>query len=159
MSDPLSIYIHDHLAGARVAIELLQAMQTREKTRPLGRFATDMLVEVEADRNTLQALAEKIGAGSNVVKEVTGWLGEKASRIKFSNSPANEFGNFQALEFLALGVLGKLALWDALNVILSSDTRVSQYNFKELAAQARTQHAEVEQQRLEIAVTAFGRKT
>jgi hypothetical protein len=43
MEEPLAIYLHDHLAGAVVAIELLEVMRKRET--PLGGFANHLLNE------------------------------------------------------------------------------------------------------------------
>ena len=76
-SDPLATYLHDHLGGSKAAIDLLHAMQERLKDQPLGKFVAYLLAEVQADRDTLQRLAEKIGGGSNVLKELSGWLGEE----------------------------------------------------------------------------------
>jgi hypothetical protein len=155
MKDPLATYLHDHLGGARTAIELLQAMRDHEKGTPLGEFAAYLLAEVEADRDTLQRLADKIGAGPSVLKEVTGWLGEKATRVKLGQSAEDEFSTFQSLEFLALGVLGKGGLWKALDVAAASDQRLGGYDFKQLASSAQMQYEKVERQRLELAETAL----
>ena len=41
MSDPLTTYLQDHLAGALQAIELLKAMSDGHAGEPLGQFATN----------------------------------------------------------------------------------------------------------------------
>jgi hypothetical protein len=153
MSDPLATYLHDHLGGAKAAVDLLEAMRDHQKDKPLGDFAANLLAEVQADRDTLQRLAEKIGGGSNVIKELTGWLGEKATRLKVA--PDSAFGTFEALEFLALGVRGKLGMWQALDVAAANDPRLSGYEFKQLAARAETQYQQVEQQRMQVAKNAL----
>jgi hypothetical protein len=53
MSDPLATYLHDHLAGAVVAINLLEALRDQHDGELLGQFAAEQLVEVEADRAVL----------------------------------------------------------------------------------------------------------
>jgi hypothetical protein len=73
MSDPLSIYLHDHLAGAALAIELLESMRDQHAGKPLGQFATGLLVEIEQDRDVLLGLSERVGAAPNPVKELTAW--------------------------------------------------------------------------------------
>jgi hypothetical protein len=60
-----------------------------------------------------------------VIKEAAGWLSEKTTRLKFGHSMANSFGTFQAIEFLSLGILGKVALWRALETLSLSDSRLS----------------------------------
>jgi hypothetical protein len=53
MSDSLTTYLEDHLAGAVHAIEVLKVMRDDRHGQPLGSFATELLVEVEADRDVL----------------------------------------------------------------------------------------------------------
>jgi hypothetical protein len=155
MSDPLAICLHDHLGGAKAAIDSLEAMRDHQKDKPLGDFAANLLADVEADRNTLQRLAEKVGGGSNVIKELTGWLGEKATRLKVGPDSAEPFATFEALEFLALGVRGKWGLWQALDVAAADEPRLSGYDFKQLTARAEAQYQQVEQQRRQIAKVAL----
>jgi hypothetical protein len=155
MSDPLATYLHDHLAGAKVAVDLLEAMRDRLKNDPLSDFAAHLLTDVQADRDTLQRLAEKVGSRSNALKELTGWLAEKVTRLKLGQGSGEAFGTFEALEFLALGVRGKMGLWQALDVAASYSPRLSGYDFKQLAARAETQYQQVEQHRLKAAQTAL----
>lgn len=77
MSDPLSVYLQDHLAGSVQAIELLEAISDRHKSDPLGSLASRLLVEIKADREVLLEIAERVGAGPSGIKEVTFWLTEK----------------------------------------------------------------------------------
>ncbi len=149
MSDPLETYLRDHLGGARVAIELLQAMRDRDD-QPLKNFAEHLQPEIEADRDLLQGIAEKVGGGTNVLKEVTGWVSEKATRVKLGQNSGDEFSTFQTLEFLALGILGKVALWQVLDVAAASDERLRGYDFQQLITRAREQHAEVEYRRIDL---------
>jgi hypothetical protein len=157
MSDSLATYLHDHLAGAKAAIDLLEAMRDHQKDEQLRDSAAYLLAEVQTDRDTLKHLAEKVGSGSNVLKEFTGWLSEKVTRLKLGQTSGEDFGTFEALEFLALGVRGKMAMWQALDVAAASDTRLAGYDFKELAASADSQYQKVEQQRLRAARTALRR--
>jgi hypothetical protein len=155
MKDPLGTYLHDHLAGAGFAIDLLQAMKERQIEKPDIDFVEPLLARVEEDRNTLQQLADKIGSGPNVLKEFTAWIGEKASRVKLGTGFASDFGEFEALEFLALGITGKLSLWLALQALAPSDSRLSGMDFERLIARAEEQYREVEKRRLSLAVPAL----
>lgn len=154
MNDPLATYLHDHLAGADFAIDLLGEMKDRHPDRPLGQFAAQLLGEVTQDRDTLQHLAEKVGSGTNALKEFTAWVGEKASRVKLGAGVKGEFGTFEALEFLALGVQGKLSLWHAL-LVAGSDARLNGLDLQQLIARAEAQYAHVEEQRLASAAIAL----
>src|SRR6202050_3491331 len=148
MSDPLAIYLHDHLAGAALAIELLESMRDQHAGKPLGRFATGLLVEIEADRDVLRGLSERAGAGSNAFKELSAWLAERLSRVKLSGQREGNLETFEALEFLQLGIHGKLALWRALAVAAASEARLKSTDFSYLAARAQEQENSVEQQPL-----------
>lgn len=147
MDDSLAIYLHDHLAGAKLAIDLLEAIRKKYTGDPLGDFAASILSEVEADRATLKGLADRVGTGSDKLKEFSAWMAEKVSRIKLTRDSHN-LATFEALEFLALGILGKLALWDALKALQEIDPRLEGMNFDHLAARARAQHHQVEERRL-----------
>jgi hypothetical protein len=155
MRDPLATYLHDHLAGAVVAMNLLEALRDQHAGGLLGQFAAGLLVEVEADRAVLQGLAAQVGARTNALKEATTWLGEKVSRLKLRRRAAGGLGTFEALEALALGVLGKLALWRALAIVAAVDARLRSVDYDHLAARAQTQHAQVEARRLEAARTGL----
>jgi hypothetical protein len=154
MSDPLTIYLNDHMAGAGVAIDLLKTMKERHDDTSLSQFAASILVEVEEDEETLRN-AKNIGSGSNVFKEAAAWLAEKASRLKLGASSSGDFGTFEALEFLSLGIQGKLSLWAALQLVSESDARLSVLDFEKLIARAKTQYGRVEERRLSVAANAL----
>jgi hypothetical protein len=148
MDDPLATYLHDHLAGADFAIDLLQSMKDRQQDGSLRDFAGKLLEQVREDQAELQQLANQIGPGSNVLKEVASWLSEKASRAKLGAGAAGPFETFEALEFLVTGIHGKLCLWRALRAAAVSDPRLANLDYERLIARADTQHAEAEERRL-----------
>jgi hypothetical protein len=152
MSDSLAIYLHDHLAGSNFAVELLEFLREHHLGQPLGNAAAALLAEVEADRTVLQGIIARVGQGVPIFKEASAWVGEKLSELKLRRG---DFGAFEALEALALGILGKLALWRALAVIAKSDTRLPGVDYGHLAARAEGQHARAEELRLEAIRAAF----
>ena len=155
MNDPLATYVEDHLAGAAYAIDRLEAIRDQHEGEPLGRFAAGMLVEVEADREVLAGLAKRIGTGSSGLKGLSAWVAEKVSRLKLKRGASGGLGTFEALEFLALGIHGKRALWRALALVAPEDSRLDHLDFEHLAARAETQHAQMEERRLESARMAL----
>jgi hypothetical protein len=151
MSDSLATYLHDHLAGANFAIELLEFLRDRHVSAS-GEIAT-LLTEIDSDRAVLQTLIERAGEGGSVMKTAAAWLAEKLSRIKLSQG---DLGTFQAFETLAMGILGKRALWQALKVI--SDSRLNGIDFERLMARAEDQYTRAEGLRLVAARRALGDK-
>jgi hypothetical protein len=157
MSDPLATYLHDHLAGSNFAIDLLRSMRDHYPNESLGQLASTVLLEVEEDRETLRRIVERVGKGSPDLKEAAAWILEKTSRLKLGHGEAKGIGTFQALETLALGILGKLALWRALAILAEKDDRLRDLDFRELIARAEAQHAKIEENRLLVARTALAR--
>jgi hypothetical protein len=156
MSDPLAIYLHDHLAGSRFAIELLKSLQEQYTDQPLGEFARVLESDVTADQETLQTIIESVGQAHLDLKEAAGWFAEKAAQLKLREDHlSGGIGTFEALETLMLGIRGKLALWRVLPVVRKVNPRVPSLDFDRLAASAEEQGARVEKQRLRLAATTF----
>jgi hypothetical protein len=130
-------------------------MRERHGGEPLGRFAAELLPLVEEDRQVLIELAEELGTESNPLKEAGAWLGEKASRVKFRHGADDGLGTLMALETLALGILGKRALWKALQNSSGDDRRLQGVDFDRLIARAESQHEMTEERRLQHARTVF----
>jgi hypothetical protein len=152
MSDSLATYLHDHLAGSNFAVELLEFLRDQHTGEHLGTAAAALLAEVEEDRTVLQGIAGRVGNGVPILKEASAWVGEKFGELKLRRGA---FGTFEALELLALGILGKVALWRALAIIADTDTRLHGVDFNQLAARAERQHSRAEELRLEAARAAF----
>jgi hypothetical protein len=154
MNVNLPTYLNDHLMGARFAIEMLERLRDSTKNTSFARHLAELLREIEADRDVLQGLVERLGQKRSVLKEAGAWLGEKASRLKL---PADDesFGKFEILEALSLGVLGKLKLWRALSVVAEHEPLLAGIDYAHLASRAQIQHDEFEAFRLEAAQFAL----
>jgi len=155
MNDPLATYLHDHMAGSSFAIDLLESMRDEHSGKPLGQFAAALLAEVEEDKQVLQGIVDRVGKPAAALKEAAAWAGEKLSRFKLSHGASGELGTFEALEALALGIQGKLALWHALAAIAAADARLREVNLDQLIARAEEQYDRVEERRLQVARTAL----
>jgi hypothetical protein len=157
MSNPLGTYLHDHLAGAAFAIDLLQALQGRYSDEALGQLASNLLVEVEQDRETLQRIIDRVGKESPDLKQAAAWLAEKVSRLKLNHDDPDGLGTLQALETLALGIQGKRALWRALSAVPEIHNRIGKVDLEQLIVRAQRQYTQVEESRLLVAQTALTR--
>jgi len=152
MSDSLAVYLHDHLAGSSFAVELLEFLRDQHAGQRLGDSAAAILAEVEEDRKVLQEIIGRVGNHVPILKEASAWVGEKLSELKLRQGA---FGTFEAVEALALGIQGKLALWRALAIIAETDSRLRGVDFNQLAARAESQHSLAEELRLQAARAAF----
>lgn len=91
------------------------------------------------------------------VKKVGGWAAEKWSRLKFSGAGTMDpdYGNFMAVETLALGVLGKRSLWVTLREVGAGDARLEAFDLDELIRRADQQHEVLEEARILLSRTTL----
>src|SRR3954451_3775624 len=155
MNDRLAVYLHDHLAGARFAVQLLERMRDAHPNEPISTFAANILLQVEEDRVVLQRIANKLGEDRNVIKDAAAWVAEKAARFKLRMATDADLGVFESLEILALGIVGKMKLWLALSALEQFDPRLKEFGLANLIRRAETQHAEVEVERIRAAQSAL----
>lgn len=153
MTDPLAAYIQDHLAGARFAVTLLQDLSKQNFDSDVAHFAIDLRSQVEADRQVLEEFSTQLGSATHSWKEVAAWVAQKVSQLKLNLNTA--LGIFEAIEFLALGVQGKLALWRALDAARDADSRVGGLDLSTLSARAQSQYQELESLRLKLVPRAI----
>jgi hypothetical protein len=133
----LQVYLKDHLAGSIAGRELA------------ARTMPDLALEIEEDQIILESLMGELGISRTRSKGFTLWLAEKLSRPK---QPEGLF----ALEMLALGIQGKIALWRALKQIADTEPSVGALDFDHLIERAQRQFEEVERERLRKADQLFG---
>ena len=112
----IATYLNDHLAGATGAVELLEHLEKEHADTEVGRLASELRADVEADRQTLQSLMERLEVAQSRTQKAAAWLGEKAAELKLRlDDPAGgSLRLFESLEVLSLGIEGKRSLWRAL---------------------------------------------
>jgi hypothetical protein len=150
-TEPIIAYLDDHLAGSATAIHILETLRDDSV---LGVWSSAMLKEIESDRRVLSDVRLRIDQTPNPLKEAIGWLAGALGRVKFHQQISGPLGRLEALEALAIGIQGKLALWKALQV--APDRRLSGVDFEQLRARAVAQYDEVEERRLEVARAVLG---
>jgi hypothetical protein len=114
--------------------------------------------EIASDRQTLRDLMAALELRPSLLKTVTGWLGEKAARVKLNDrvSSRSPLGGLLELEVLIGGVSGKLQLWRALNAIYAADSRLGRFDFTKLAQRAEEQRRGLEELHERAARKALG---
>jgi len=158
MSEPLGIYLQDHLGGAQVAVHLLEAMSAQDEDEQYREFAQELLAEIQADNETLRSMIQAISEEPSTFKNAGGWLLEKLSRLKLGHTKSAGLELFESLEMLSLGIAGKRSLWMALKTISNENPPLRAYDFENLLQRAEKQYEGVEQKRLHVAQRVFGSK-
>ncbi|HEX4108360.1 MAG TPA: hypothetical protein VHX88_09520 [Solirubrobacteraceae bacterium] len=148
-SRAVDVYLNDHLAGASFGCELAEQIRRRHEGDELGELMSSLSPEIEEDRQTLLRLMDGMGVARNPIKQATGWMAEKVSRMKFSGVASGEPDQaaFMALESLTIGVQGKACMWRALREVAGEHSALRAEQLDELASRAEHQREALEQAR------------
>lgn len=156
MGELLAIYLNDHLAGATAGVELARRLRASNEDDPeFGPELAEICAEVEADRETLKTMMNRLGVGQSKLKPVAAVLGERLGRLKpngrlWGYSPLSRLDE---LELLQIGVVGKRRLWRALE--RTHDDDLSNFELAALAERATSQLRRLEALHLKAASLAL----
>lgn len=156
-NEHIATYLNDHLAGSTAAVELLEHLEAAHAKSGMGHFAAELLADVEADRQELKALMERLEVGESRARKASAWLGGKATELKLrlDDRAGGDLHLFEALEVLSLGIEGKHGLWRALATAAQDAPSLRVADYGRLAQRAVEQRGRVEAMRLEAARKAL----
>lgn len=156
MGELLAIYLNDHLAGATLGVELARRLRGSNEDDPaFGPALTEVCVEIEADRETLKAVMERLGVGQSKLKPLAAVLGERLGRLKLNGRLCgySPLSRLDELELLQIGVVGKRRLWRALEHTHAGD--LPDFDLGALAERATEQLRRLEALHLKAAALAL----
>jgi hypothetical protein len=155
--DLLTIYLQDHRAGSTFGVELARRARDANTGTEFGDFLTELAAEIEADRETLLALMERLDVRSNPLKDAVGWTAEKAGRLKLNGrlTSYSPLSRVLELEGLISGVNGKHALWQALRDLADHDSRLDAEQLAGLIERAESQISRLRRHQRAAAAAAF----
>jgi hypothetical protein len=115
-SEPLTIYLNDHLAGATAGTELAQRVATENEATAFGASLDRLAEEIQQDREELIAFMTELEIPVDRAKVALGWTAEKIARLKPNGQLRgySPLGRLLELEGLLAGIHGKQALWRTL---------------------------------------------
>lgn len=153
----LATYLNDHLAGATGALELLSHLEEAYAGTPLGAMLEQLHTDIEANRQQLEHLIERLQIDVSAPRKVSAWLGEKLVYLKLQldDTTTGDMRLFEGLEALALGIQGQRALWNALAIASEAEPGLQGVDYDRLIQSAEHQYRRVEEQRLEAARQAL----
>ena len=146
-------YLNDHLAGAVAALELLEDLESTyagtTKTVEFAGFRGD----IEADRNELKALMDRLQVTESGTRKATAWLSSKFAEIKLrlDDRITGPLRLLESVEAVALGIEGKLALWRGLSAAAETTPELRAVDYERLLQRASEQRRRIEAIRLEAA--------
>lgn len=148
--DDLRNYMNDHLAGSVVGVKVLERLIEGSESPADTRFFSDLHREIEEDRAVLTQLIERLGGQPSTIRRAGAWITEVLAQVKLriDDPGGRRLTYLEALEGLALGILGKRALWTVLGAVRGQVPEVAGPDFDSLAVRAQDQHDRVEARRL-----------
>jgi hypothetical protein len=154
----LEIYLNDHLAGSVAMRELIERRLSDDPGGALGDFLRRFQEELEVDQAAVKRMIAHFGGTENPAKKTLAWLAEKIGRLKLNASLIgySELSRLEELEFMVVGIRGKLALWTALEAAAITNKSLREFDLAPLREKAKRQLDEAETLRLEAAKRAFG---
>jgi hypothetical protein len=153
----LATYLNDHLGGAATGRELARRTLSRNKGNEYGVALEAVAREIDEDAESLLELMRRLDVKPDRVKETMGRAAERVGRLKLNGQLLgySPLSRLVELEALVLGISGKLAMWQALWLVLGNDPRLEGFDFEQLTKRAREQRRTVEALRREAAAEAL----
>lgn len=153
----LGIYLKDHMAGSRAALEMSHRAERENRGNPVGEYMAAFAAELVADRDALTDVMQAVGVTRDPVKEGLGWVLERVGLLKLNGRflRYSPLSRLMELEGLCMGVEGKLSLWRSLRRLARDEPRLQAFDFDSLIARAEAQRAALERLRLQSADVAF----
>jgi hypothetical protein len=156
-NEHLETYLNDHLAGSVVAIELMENLEGVYADTPVAEFVAKLRADVEADRQELRGLMERLQISESKTRKASAWLSEKLTELKlrFDDSKRGDLRLFESFEALSLGIEGKKSLWLALSAAAEVSPGLRIADYERLKQRADEQRDRVETKRIEVAKAAL----
>jgi hypothetical protein len=148
----LQIYLNDHLAGAKAALDLIGDVLEGTPDAALEATLRDLRDRIEEDRATLVEVMARLGVEEQRTKQVIASLTESVSRVKLARAGAPEgLARLLELETLSAGIWTKMRLWLTLAGVTSLRDALRGIDLEELIARAERQLESLEPHRIATA--------
>lgn len=154
-SNYLSTYLSDHLAGSVSAEELVSHLLELELDPELESALRDVGESIGRHQEQVRSLLRVRGDREHRGKSVGGWLAEKLVRPVLASSGEDQFGMLRSLEMLILGMHGRVALWQTMEVVVPSHPELSGFDATVLRVEAQHQVEKMDRLRVATARTAL----
>ena len=150
----LSIYLNDHLAGAKAGTALARRIAGAHEGTSTGELFSELAGEIDEDRKVLRRVMEGLGVRKALLKRPIAAAGEKLARLKPNGKVVGRspLSSLIEMEALSLGVAGKRLLWLSL---ASSSAEVEGVDYGEMVKRTESQRDRIEGEREKAAQGAF----
>lgn len=156
-NQPLDVYLNDHMAASAAALELVERIRSNNEGTALATHLEELGRDIDADRQTLATVMERLGVRPSTPKQVAGKVIETLSRLRLNEhlTRSAHVTRLMEIETLSLGIEGKRGLWQALEQVTPTRPSLADFDLPALVRRAADQRSRLEPYRLEAAVDAL----
>jgi hypothetical protein len=159
MGDPpetIEIYLNDHLAGARAALDLIDDILEGSTDEEFVSFLEQLRTEIDEDRGQLRDVMDRLAVPEQRTKQVLASIAESTSRVKLARAGQSEqMSKLLELETLSAGIWTKIRLWHSLRETPKVHAALEGIDLDGLAARGERQLDDLEEHRLNAARDAL----
>jgi hypothetical protein len=154
----LAIYLNDQLALGVLWREIARRSQRANEGSELGAALDRIATEIAEDVETFEDVMRRAEIPRTPAKPLLAIIGERVGRLKFNGqlSGYSPLSRFEELDFLIMGIDGKLVLWANLRDLAGLGARLPDVDFDGLIERARRQRALLEPFHAEAGRKALG---
>ena len=151
--EALAAYLHDHLGGAEVAIQVVERLRRTSSSADERTFFDWLYRQFDQDREVVESLVRRLGASPASAKRFAGHA--SGALLKFlAGGAQGDLALFRTLEALAIGVQGKRCMWRALQ-FLRPGLAVPGRTWPDLESAALSQWEAIEDRRRALVPQTF----
>jgi hypothetical protein len=142
----LTIYMNDQLALGVVWREIARRSARSNHGTPTGDALSSVATAIAEDVSTFEDLMHRLGIPKQSVKPALAIAGERIGRLKLNGQLKgySPLSRFEELDFLIMGIDGKVVLWTNLRDHAGLGARLPDVDFERLIERAREQRAQLE---------------
>ncbi|MCA1679456.1 MAG: hypothetical protein LC777_11135 [Actinobacteria bacterium] len=142
----LAIYMNDQLALGVLWREIARRSARANHGSETGDALADVATAIAEDVKTFEQLMQRLDIPRQAAKPVLAMAGERLGRLKLNGhlKGYSPLSRFEELDFLVMGIDGKVVLWTNLRDHAGLGARLPDVDFDGLIERARAQRARLE---------------
>lgn len=154
--DLFALYLNDHLAGAAAGLARATRMAEEYRDLPGHAVLTTLSQELRAERARLVEVVDSLGMGPSALRAGLARLGERLGQLKLNRRALHRSPMTPLLEVELLrgAVNAKAGVWEVLEYH-ANDLGLEAREWRDLAAQARRQAADLAHVHEQLRASAF----
>lgn len=158
MTDLLGVYVRNHLAAGRGGLDLFRRAAGSAAGTFTGAELAALADDVDADVQSLIAIADVLGVAENKPFGLAARVGERIGRLKPNGSflRRSPLTHLMELEGLLDAVAAKLAGWDALLCATGPRIEPARNRLEDLRTRALDQRSRLDELHSDAAARLFG---